>query len=205
MTYKINMDIPGWNYIDILNVLGEYASNVPTYGNILEMGALFGRTTYTLGYNKLDSVKLTTIDIWNTIPFIPLPHDGRAGLSELELLNSLVKNMPPQLAGDDFFDLWKIFTKGIENLEAIRSYTNLPNDAFPMFDLIVHDASHNFDDVYADLIHWFPKLKPGCPMIIDDYEPQFPGLVAAVDYFVKENNITTEMVTGRNILLRKSL
>jgi hypothetical protein len=71
-----------------------------------------------------------------------------------------------------------------------------------MYDLIIHDAAHDYDGVYADLVHWFPKLKPGCPMIIDDYDIEWDGLMRAVDRFVAENNIETEKVTHRNILLK---
>ena len=105
--------------------------------------------------------------------------------------------------GKDFFGLWSEFTKDLINHYGIKAHTNLNNDAFPMADLIYHDASHTHDGVYADLIHWFPKLKQNGVMIIDDYESNWPGVITAVDQYVKENNLHSEMVTNRNIMIRR--
>ena len=79
----------------------------------------------------------------------------------------------------------------------------MPNLEFPMIDFIFHDAGHDYENVYNDLYHWFPKLKQEGIIIIDDYDPQFPELIKAVDEFVAEQNLHTEMVTHRNILLRR--
>lgn len=204
---KLNTKIPGWNNLQILEVLVAYASNVPENGHILELGALFGRSTYALGFNKKDSVKLTSIDIWPTIMFknhtIVGWHDSDTGIEELQLMKSKYKS--DRLEGSDFFGLWKEYTKGIVNNIGIQGYTNMPNEDFPVVDFIFHDAGHSYEDVYADLVHWFPKLKADGIIIIDDYEPQFPGVIQAVDQYVKENDLYTEMVTDRNILLKRKL
>lgn len=205
---KLNIKIPGWNNTHILEVLGRYASEVPENGHILELGALFGRSTYVLGHNKKPSVKLTTIDIWPTLlmeDFITEKyHDGLAGKEEFALILERIKQDPERLEGEDFYELWKEFNKDIPNLHGIRASTNLYNVPFPIVDIIFHDAGHSYEDVYNDLIHWFPKLKPGGVVILDDYEIiQFPGVIQAVDQFAAENNLQTEMVTNRNILLRR--
>jgi predicted O-methyltransferase YrrM len=203
---KLNTKIPGWNGDDILAVIAKYAAMVPENGHILELGALFGRSTYALGHNKKESVKLTTIDIWPTILLSNHTevnyHNDRCGAEELALVHSKLQKDPDRLEGADFFELWKEFTKGIPNLQGIRTFTNMNNHHFPMVDIIFHDAGHSYEDVYADLVHWFPKLKQHGIVIIDDYEPsQFIGVVKAVDQFAEENNLVKEMVTGRNILI----
>lgn len=204
---KLNTKIPGWNSQQILEVLARHANNVPENGHILELGALFGRSTYALGFNKKDSVKLTSIDIWPTIMFknhIDVSwHDGECGAEELQLMTSKYKS--DRLEGSDFFDLWKEYTKGIVNNTGIQAYTNMSNSDFPVVDFIFHDAGHSYENVYEDLIHWFPKLKTDGSIIIDDYDPQFSGVIKAVDQFVEENNLYKEMVTGRNILLKRQI
>ena len=195
------MRIPGWNGDEILTVIADYSSKVKPGGNILELGALFGRTTYAIGNNKNLDVKLTVIDIWWGIT----NHDKKAGLPETALLERLIKHDPEEsITGDDFYLLWQVFTSGIVNMNSIRDLTSIPNESFPEFDLIIHDADHEYEGVYADLVHWFPKLKDEGVMIIDDYEPQFPGLMKAVNQYVLENNLTTEMITNRNILLKRN-
>jgi len=203
---KHNIKIPGWNGQHILDILGRYASEVEEGGTIIELGALFGRSTYTLGHNKKDSVELITIDLWPTIllenHLTVNYHDGECGEEELALVTSKIKDN--KLDGLDFYNLWKEYTKGIIKNIGIRSRTSLSNANFPDADFIFHDAAHNYKDVYADLVHWFPKLKKEGVLILDDYENvQFPELVKAVDQYVNENDLYTEMVTGRNILLRR--
>jgi len=206
--YKINTKIPGWNSSQILDVISAYASNVPDNGNILELGALFGRSTYSLGHNKRDSVRLTVIDIWSRILLSNHTevnyHDGRAGVTELALLSSKLRPNPGRLESIDFVDLHKSYVGDIVNAEFIQGLTSMDNENFPMFDFIFHDAGHSYEDVYADLVHWFPKLKVEGNLILDDYDTHnFPDLIRAVDKFVEENDLYTEMVTGRNILLRR--
>lgn len=204
---KINNNIPGWNRPDALEAVGKLAAEVRDGGFILELGGFFGRTTYSLGHNKLPSVKLLTIDHWITYHFDDFEndiHDGNIGEEELKLYNSKISKNPDRITGVDFYDLFKAYTAGIPNAESIISDTKLSHEHIPMIDFIYHDADHSYDGVYTDLVHWFPKLKDDGIIVIDDYyESQFPDLCRAVDQFSKENNLTKIMITDRNILLKR--
>jgi predicted O-methyltransferase YrrM len=203
---KINSRIPGWNSNDILVILGKHAASIPENGLIVELGALFGRSTYVLGHNKKASVKLISIDIWPNLDkknhTVVNYHDNDCGKEELELVLSKF-NTNGILPGTEFYSLWKTFTADIVNIEGIRDFTNLDNTNYAPIDLIFHDASHEYEGVRDDLIHWFPKLKSDGIMIIDDYEPQFPGVVRAVDEYIAEHDLEKEMVTHRNILIKR--
>ncbi len=48
-------------------------------------------------------------------------------------------------------------------------------------DLILLDASHDFDSVNKDLDNWYPKLKHRGFLVCDDYEPAWPGVMQAID------------------------
>lgn len=204
---KINLNIPGWNGREILEIIGHYSSNVPVGGNILELGALFGRTTATIGYCKPTDVNLYTIDIWSGMSRETLngiiTHDNTIGELEKELITRLIDETTDKLLGNDVYLSWKVFTSSIDNLHGVRGFTNTSTDEFPNFDLIIHDAAHDYEHVYEDLTNWFPKLKTEGVIIIDDYDIQFPGVIQAVDQFVVENDLLTEMVTSRNILLKR--
>ncbi|MCS6958990.1 MAG: class I SAM-dependent methyltransferase [Pseudanabaenaceae cyanobacterium SKYGB_i_bin29] len=57
-------------------------------------------------------------------------------------------------------------------------------------DLIYVDASHEEEDVYADLSNYWQLLRSGGVLLGDDYpDPRFPGVYAAVNRFAKENNL----------------
>lgn len=204
--YKINTDIPGWNGTDILTKIAKFASFVPENGIILELGALFGRSTYALGHNKKPSVKLITIDVWHGIWESNHKevhyHDQRCSENEVQRIKNLMQD--GVLSASDFYGLWKHYTEGIPNLEGIQTHTMMDNTDFPLVDFIFHDAGHDYINVYNDLNHWWPKLKSTGFLIIDDYEPvHFPDLVRAVNQFVIENNLYTEMITDRNLLIRR--
>lgn len=207
--YKINMEIPGWNGLEILYELAKIASTVPESGNILELGALFGRTTYVLGHNKPVDAKLYVIDCWPDIMLKDheqefLMHDRRCGENEKQLLETFFKTDPDRLPGEDFHKLWSTFISSPPNVMSSRAYTSCSTDDYPMMDLIIHDAGHDYSSVYDDLVHWFPKLKQDGILVIDDYENEhFPDLVKAVDRFVEENNLKTKMLLGRNIIIRR--
>ena len=208
--YKHNLNIPGWNGPEFLDVLGKYASMVEENGAILELGALFGRSTYTIGHNKYDSVQLMTIDFWPTMPMHLMVPDGLSiggSGEEHAALNAAISGEARILSGDSFFELWEQFTDGIPNKTGIRgNVTTIPTDTFPMFDLIFHDAGHRYEDVYPDLTRWLPKLKSNGVILVDDYDQKnWPGVVQAVDQAVKENDLITEMVTHRNILLKRKI
>ncbi len=64
-------------------------------------------------------------------------------------------------------------------------------------DLIYIDASHEADDVYADIMQYWQLLKPNGVMIGDDYaDINHIGVTAAVNKFVQERNLTLK--TARN-------
>lgn len=206
--YKINKNIPGWNNDRILYELSRFSSQVPKNGNILELGALFGRSTYVLGHNKHPSVKLHVIDIWGNLYLDSFKtvyfHDKKCPTKEQQLIESKFKKDPDRLDREDFYNLWKHYTQDIENIESYRGFTNMSNENFPDFDFIFHDAGHSFEDVYNDLYHWFPKLKNNGIIIVDDYEiVQFPEVVKAVDLFVEEKKLNKQMITERNILITR--
>lgn len=200
----VNMDIPGWNTQDFLEDISSYASAVPENGCIIELGAFFGRTTYTLGMSKKPSVKLITIDFWTTVYFdeVVMFHDNFCSAESSANIEKYIKDNPRRLEGEDFFKLWSEFTYDVTNKIGIRSRTDLDNSNFPQADFIFHDASHSYEDVYSDLHNWFPKLKKNGIFIIDDYNDNFPGLKTAVDQYVRENNLLTRHV-GENLLIEK--
>ena len=50
-------------------------------------------------------------------------------------------------------------------------------------DVVYVDAGHEEEEVRADLENYFELLRPGGVMFGDDYHPNVPGVIRAVDRF----------------------
>lgn len=73
-------------------------------------------------------------------------------------------------------------------------------------DLIYIDASHEENDVYADLTYYWHVARPGAVLFGDDYQAQYwPGVVQAVDAFASERGVEVEVEDDMFWLLRKPI
>ena len=67
----------------------------------------------------------------------------------------------------------------VPSLIAARCLRSVPGVAL---DVVYIDASHEYEDVRADIAAWWPLVKPGGLLCGDDYDPVTdPGVVRAVD------------------------
>ncbi|MGD1058498.1 MAG: class I SAM-dependent methyltransferase [Solirubrobacteraceae bacterium] len=56
-----------------------------------------------------------------------------------------------------------------------------PRDQQP-FDLLYIDSSHTREDTVAEVQAWRPYLRPGAPILFDDYtHPDYPGVREAIE------------------------
>lgn len=76
-------------------------------------------------------------------------------------------------------------------IDSVSAASKFPDE---YFGFIYIDAGHSYNDVYNDLMSWYPKLKNGGFLVGDDYaimynptEGQY-GVVEAIEEFVEENN-----------------
>lgn len=73
-------------------------------------------------------------------------------------------------------------------------------------DLVYIDASHEENDVYADLTYFWHAARSGAVLFGDDYQTQFwPGVVNAVDAFAEERGVDVEVVDEMFWILRKPI
>lgn len=70
-------------------------------------------------------------------------------------------------------------------------------------ELIYIDGSHEYADVYADLVAYAQLLKPGGVLFGDDFR-SFPGVFAAVLRFAYESGRKVEEVAGNYWILREA-
>ena len=70
-------------------------------------------------------------------------------------------------------------------------------------DFVFIDAAHDYDNVVADLDAWFPKIKTGGLLGVDDYKPKMSGVWHGLNDFVDKNKLSTPIRTGRACHLKK--
>ena len=63
------------------------------------------------------------------------------------------------------------------SLEASRHFKD------ESLDFVFIDASHDYENVKQDILHWYPKVKHGGCIGGHDYHPDWPDVVKAVDEF----------------------
>ena len=67
--------------------------------------------------------------------------------------------------------------------------------------LIFVDAGHDYENVRQDLADWYPKLAPGGVLVCDDYVPEWPGVMRAID----ETGLSGQLIAPSLWLHRKPL
>ena len=64
-------------------------------------------------------------------------------------------------------------------------------------DLSYIDAAHGEYEVYGDMIHFWPLVRPGGILFGDDYSNYWSGVVNAVDRFAREMGLRLETSDGK--------
>lgn len=199
MIHKIKHDIPGYMpWQQIYRILTEVKKR-PGPINILEMGSLFGNLTVQLNLNTTDDDKIYTIDNWGSIPVTILTSMHKflydsGEMDAVEVLEEITKttNGQEHLDGVTFHNWWKHFTKDCNNVIDYKSFTTAVDCSdFPMFDIVIQDAAHDYDGVMAECQMWWPKLKQGGFWIADDYHSgNWPDCKRALDEFFNQQQVT---------------
>ena len=145
--------------------LGWLAHRAAVHNNIVEIGSFMGRSTRALAENTLGTV--TAVDTW-------------AGSDE-EQHRKLLEGHGPNWLYDEF----RANMAGLTNVAMVRqsSLTAAANlyAGSAQFDMIFIDASHDYENVCADIRAWAPLLKEGGLLCGHDFHNGAPGVMRAVD------------------------
>lgn len=90
-------------------------------------------------------------------------------------------------------------------VQIIRDYSTNAAEYFPdnYFDFVYIDADHTYEACYADIVTWYPKVKPGKFLVGHDYKRGL-GVVDAVNKFVKDNNLKLIFLPHSNWIIVKN-
>lgn len=166
-------EVPGMFDSDLAYKLAVKSS--PEKAIFVEIGSLVGKSTCCLGQLVKESqkdIKIFAVDTFE-------------GSEEHEMI---IKELEDN--STSFLELFGIFTSACNVNDIITPIQGKSLDVVSQFedesiDFIFVDASHDYENVLADITAWYPKLKPGGLIAGDDYTDCWFGVIKAVnEYFI---------------------
>jgi predicted O-methyltransferase YrrM len=174
-------DVEGYfSYTNLYDLAIKYCPDNSTF---VEVGSWMGRSTCYMGEQIKKSpknIKFYAVDTW----------EGSEEISHKETIEKL-KNENLSL-----FDIFNHHIQMCGVQEQVIPLKTTSVEAAKQFednslDFVHIDASHDYENVLADIIAWYPKVKPGGFITGDDYVISWGGVIQAVkEYF-----------TGKSVVL----
>ena len=183
-----NIDIPGWMPEPELKILERLARTIPPGGAMVEVGPFCGRSSWCWSKSADPSVTITCIDIWDPVehPFSPpAKQGGDAAVGEDYGRTDTER-------GDwGTLENFRRYTADCPNIVPRRGrspddFLDWPLDSL---DLVFLDGLHHNPGFHADVIHWFPRVKPGGILCGDDCARSHPDVLWTIDDFCKAHSI----------------
>lgn len=180
-----NPSIPSTMTSDGLDFLGMMAKSVPQNGVIVEIGPLFGSSTWVLAKNAHPSVKVFSIDTWEPAQWI-------------DKVEAKYRNCKP-FSKEAFL----YYTRDCPNVTAIQGWSpEVVKDWGLPIDMFFDDATHG-DPGFSENVNFFlPFVKDGSILCGDDYSSGWPDIVRVVDDLGESWGVHPE-VSGRVWAMRK--
>lgn len=170
--------VDGWfNYIDFYrNIALNY---LPENAIIYEIGSWLGKSA--IGMSLINEFVnrdylIYCVDTWEGSD----EDDHREMIKELDAVGTNL---------EDHFNL-NVELFGAKNIIPIKKTSKEASEDVEdgSLDMVIIDASHDYDNVKNDIEYWLPKVKKGGILAGDDFSTGWPGVVKAViDHFGEEN------------------
>ncbi len=160
--------IDGW--FDFEDVYRRMVALAPPHAQFVEIGAFLGKSTSFMAVeisNSHKDIRFDVVDTWEgSIEHQQGAEHERKTVLEGTLFDNFKRNMKP---------VAHIITPvRMPSLEAAKRYRD------GALDFAFLDASHDYDNVKADIAAWKPKVKSGGYLGGHDYQLLFPGVMKAV-------------------------
>lgn len=174
-------DVEG--YFSYTNLYDLALKHCPDNATFVEVGSWMGRSTCYMGEQIKKSsknIKFYAVDTW-------------AGSEEPQHKETIQKLQDENLT---LFDIFKFHLNGCGVEDCVIPLQATSLEAASQFednslDFVHIDASHDYENVLADIRAWYPKVKPGGFITGDDYVINWGGVIQAVkEYF-----------TGKSVVL----
>ena len=168
-------DIQGWFSKLQAKLYDKEIARAFSQAQFVEVGAWKGKSTAYMAVGIINSgkfIKLNIVDTWKGSNEVS--HKRDQAIIDGTLYEEFCANMEPVK--------YLINTYRMTSIEASKEF----NDC--QLDFVFIDASHKYEDVRQDIIHWLPKVKVGGTLAGDDFHKDFPGVKRAVNEMFGEDN-----------------
>lgn len=160
--------IDGWfDFEDIYSVVVRFC---PPNAHFVEVGAFLGKSTSFMAVEIVNSGKEITFDVVDTWEGSAEHQAGAEHQRKTVLEGSLYENFKRNMKPVAHI----INPIKCASLDAAKRYED------GSLDFVFLDASHDYENVKADIIAWRSKIKPGGYLAGHDFQTLFPGVVQAV-------------------------
>ena len=169
MVDRLNRDIPGQMSDAELERLIELARSVPPNGIIVEVGCLYGLSSWHLSKFCSPGVTIFCIDPWRRERWV------------VDLVE-IPQNAPPFSA-----EAFSHFTSDCDNIVMIPGYSpNIARGRNLTIDMYVEDAVHTNPILRNNLRFWTERVRPGGIVSGHDYTSLWPDVINEVDSLAAE-------------------
>jgi hypothetical protein len=172
---QLNLDIPGQVREAALDRLARLARLVPPNGCIVEIGSLFGLSSWTLAKNAHPSVTVYCIDPWVRESWMA---SIEASAGQTLSLEAFRKNVA-----------------GAHNIVPLPGYS--PRDFMGWqrtVDLVFEDSVHSNPGLHATLAFWSQFVPRGGVVCGHDYRNEFPDVMTEADRLAMSLGTKIELV-----------
>jgi hypothetical protein len=169
----INLTIPGQMSEGELRGLEQLARRAPRNGCIVEVGSLYGLSSWTWAKSADPSVTVHCIDPWRRDQWI------------IDLVETKIADCPP--FGMDAFSR---FVSDCPNIVAHQGFS--PDDFRGWeqpIDIFFDDALHHNPFFRGSIRFWYSKMRPGGIMSGHDYCSTWPDVMNEVNSLAEEVDI----------------
>ena len=150
------------------------ASRVPPGGCVVEVGSLYGLSSWTWAKSVDPSVTVYCVDPWKREQWI------------IDLVETKIKDCPVFSV-----EAFQKYTADCPNIVPMRGYS--PDDFLKWskpVNLFFDDAMHHNPFIRASLRFWIKKVLPGGVMCGHDYCEEWPDVVAEVNDLAAELGVS---------------
>jgi hypothetical protein len=177
MASRLNRDIPGQMSDAELERLIELARSVPQNGIIVEVGSLYGLSSWHLSKYCAQGVTVFCIDPWQREKWI------------VDLVE-IPQNAPPFGA-----EAFSHFTSDCDNIVMVPGYSpDIARGWKLPIDLYVEDAVHANPILRDNLRFWTERVRPCGIVSGHDYTSIWPDVVNEVNSLAAELNSSVSLV-----------
>lgn len=157
-----NTNIPGQVSEYELRAIEAVAGLLPEKGHMVEVGSLFGRSSWAWAKSCDASVTVHCIDPWQ----------GNEGVRTMEEMYKVKYGI----------EGFRKFTADCPNIEAHQGFSPKEfKNWSQQLDLYFEDAVHVDPILSENIDFWASKLKPSGILCGDDFRPRFPDVCAAAE------------------------